>query len=90
MKDNSFIIILLLFGLVVYLANNNIKKRSNDVLHESNVNVLKSEIDSIKTSYIELKSYVSELESICDTYKSSSEAKEVYHRSMPNYANLFE
>jgi len=90
MKDRNFILICIGALLIAYLGDKVILSRSNEVEYKNNTNILHSKIDSLKTFNIELRNYTMDLESICDTYKSSSEAKEVYHRSMPNYANLFE
>lgn len=83
MKDNSFVIILILLFFVICLGHDNIKRREATLTNEN-------KFDSLKTSYIELKNYSMDLEEICDTYNSSREKKEAYHKKMPNYANLFE
>lgn len=51
--------------------------------------LVKEVVLSRKISYKRFE-YAKDLEAICDTYKSSKEKKEIYHKSMPNYANLFE
>lgn len=79
MKDKTFIIILILFGLVVYLGNDNIIKRCNELLLLDSVNILNNKLDSLKTSNIELYNYSSDLENICNKYKSSRDAKYNYH-----------
>ena len=83
MKDSNFVIILILLFFVVFLGHDNIKRREDTLTHENN-------FDSLKTSYIELYNYSMDIEDICNTYKSSREKKEAYHRSIPNYDNLFE
>jgi hypothetical protein len=83
MKDSSLVIILILLFFVIFLGHDNIKRREATLTYEN-------KFDSLKTSYIDLKNYTMDLEGICNTYKSSREKKEAYHRSMPNYANLFE
>ena len=73
------IIILLLFGLVIYLGNKAIYSRSNEVTMQNNINTLESKLDSLKTAYFKLEFYTIDIENICDKYKSSRDAKYHYH-----------
>lgn len=79
MKDRIFICILILFLFVLYLGNDNIIKRSNEVLLKSKVNTLEIELDSLKRIKNDLYNYSSDLETICEKYKSSRDAKYNYH-----------
>ena len=79
MKDNTFIIILILFLFVVYLGNKAILKRSNEVTNQNSINILQNNLDSLKQANIELRNYAMSLEDICDKYKSSRDAKYNYH-----------
>lgn len=75
MKDRTFIIITILFLFVIYLGNDNIIKRSNEVLLKSKVNTLEIELDSLKRVKNDLYNYSIKLTDICDKYKSSRESK---------------
>lgn len=79
MKNNTFVIITLLFLTVVYLGDKVVLKRSNELLLLDRVNILESKLDSLKTSYFELESEAIDLSDICDEFKSSREAKEQYY-----------
>lgn len=79
MKDSIMIIILLLFGLVIYLGNKAIYSRSNELTMQNSINILESKLDSLKTANFKLYNYSMDLENICDKYKSSRDAKYHYH-----------
>jgi len=74
MKDRNFILICIGALLIAYLGDKVILSRSNEVEYKNNTNILQGKIDSLKSFNIELYYYSMGLESICDTYKSSSEA----------------
>ena len=75
MKDRTFIIITILFLFTIYLANDNILRRSNEVYLQNKVNILRSKEDSLKRAYFDLEMYSIKLTNICDKYKSSRESK---------------
>ncbi len=85
MKDKTFILITILFLLVIYLGNDNIIKRSNEVTLKSKVNTLEIELDSLKRAYFNLEMYSIKLTDICDKYKSSRESK---RKLVMNYKTL--
>ena len=85
MKDRTFIIITILFLFVLYLGNDNINKRSNEVYLQNEVNILQSKEDSLKRAYFDLEMYSIKLTDICDKYKSSRESK---RKLVMNYKTL--
>ncbi len=79
MKDNTFMSILLLLGLVIYLGSKVLKNHSNEVKHKNNINILENKNDSLRSAYFKLEFYTIDIENICDKYKSSRDAKYHYH-----------
>ena len=85
MKDRTFIIITILFLFVLYLGNDNIIKRSNEVYLQNEVNILQSKEDSLKRAYFDLEMYSIKLTNVCDKYKSSRDSK---RKMVMNYKTL--
>ena len=81
MKDNTFIIIGLLVLMVIYLGDNVVLKRSNELLLLDSINTLNEQRNELKTSYFELEQTAMDLSDICDRFQSSRNAKEEYFKN---------
>ena len=79
MKNTSFVIIVLLFGLNIYLGDKAIKNKYNEVSLKDSINVLNANLTTLKAVKNDLYNYSSDLEKICEKYKSSRDAKYEYH-----------